>query len=92
MLGETFNKTKKVNELVILTGMNKIMFADNGDTIKSTDTGFDNNNWYDYENKRWANSMTQDGNLWVWIPRFAYKLDSTTKSSDVKFLIGTRNK
>ena len=92
MLGKTFNETKKVNEPVILTGMNKIMFADNGDTIKSTDTNFDNNNWYDYENKRWANSMTQDGSMWVWIPRFAYKLDSSTKSSDVKFLIGTSNK
>ena len=91
-LGKTFNEEKGVNEPNIVTGMEKIMFAANGDTIRSTDSSFDNTNWYNYADKKWANSMTKDGSMWVWIPRFAYKLDSSTKSSDVKFLIGTSNK
>ena len=31
--------------------------------------------------------QTEDGSMWVWIPRFAYKI--TGETIDVKFLIGT---
>ena len=27
--------------------------------------------------------------MWVWIPRYAYRIDNSTKTTDVVFLIGT---
>ena len=26
--------------------------------------------------KKWANAKTADGSFWVWIPRYAYKIES----------------
>ena len=45
---------------------------------------------------KWANAITQDGSMWVWIPRFAYKITSGYHNSeegtiDVIF-IDTNNK
>ena len=28
--------------------------------------------WYDYDNKMWANAINKDNSYFVWIPRFAY--------------------
>ncbi len=33
------------------------------------------------EGNKWANSTTQDGSMWVWIPRYAYKITSGYHSS-----------
>lgn len=50
---------------------------------------------------KWANAMTEDGSLWVWIPRYAYKIGtsedqcyhtSTAGVIDIVFLKGTTNK
>ena len=93
--------TGKVNKPKLMTGMTAIKFnepagdekAKEGSTIKTTDTDAA---WYDYDAKKWANAQTQDESMWVWIPRFAYKVvynDSNDKSKggkfDVVFLIGT---
>ena len=46
-------------------------------------------NWYDYKEQKWANIYVEDeglGSYYVWIPRYCYKLDSTTQRSDVKFI------
>ena len=45
---------------------------------------------------KWANAITQDGSMWVWIPRYAYKItsgyhDSEEGTIDVIF-IDTNNK
>ncbi len=53
-------------------------------------------NWYDYENKKWANAITEDGSMWVWIPRYAYKMNSgyhktATGSVNIQFLKGKTN-
>ena len=48
-----------------------------------------NNNRNYFNSSKWANTMTEDGSIWVWIPRFAYKIDNTKKTIDVKFLVGT---
>ena len=50
-------------------------------------------NWYDYENGKWANIKTNANGLeayWVWIPRFAYKLPEgeTAKEIEVMFIKG----
>ena len=46
-------------------------------------------NWYDYNNQKWANIYVEAEGLevyYVWIPRYVYKLDQTTQRSDVKFV------
>ena len=85
----------------MLTGMEKIMFQlpegnTKGKIIKENEQGFDSDDWYDYKEGKWANAQTEDGSMWVWIPRYAYKIIYNNKNNkseggtiDVKFLIGT---
>ena len=92
--GGSYLKSKGVNAPDLLTGMTKIMFklpddSNKGEVIKEGEEGFDENNWYDYNSSKWANAMTEDGSMWVWIPRFAYTLNETNQTIDVKFLVGT---
>ena len=48
--------------------------------------------WYDYANKQWANAQTADGSMWVWIPRYEYKIptphSATAQTIAVNFLNG----
>ena len=88
----TFNEEQKVNAPVLKTGMTPVKF-DNGNIVK---TSADDNEWYNYQNKQWANAQTEDGSLWVWIPRYAYKINKPASSdteqkgtTNVVFLIGT---
>ena len=88
--------TGKVNKPKLMTGMTAIKFneptgdekAKEGSTVKTTDTDAA---WYDYDAKKWANAQTVDGSMWVWIPRFAYKVNSSNKTFDVVFLKDTTN-
>ena len=88
--------TGKVNKPKLMTGMTAIKFneptgdekANEGSVVKTTDT---DTAWYDYDAKKWANAQTQDGSMWVWIPRFAYKVNSSNKTFDVVFLKDTTN-
>lgn len=46
-------------------------------------------NWYNYKEQKWANIYVENEGLdsyLVWIPRYAYKLDSQNQRSDVKFI------
>lgn len=91
----------QANSPNIVEGMTQIMFNEpygntQGSVIKLGDAEFKNNTWYDYGNKKWANTITKDGSMWVWIPRYAYKITYTNPSNkseggtiDVKFLVGT---
>ena len=48
--------------------------------------------WYNYTTANWANIVTRNDGLetyYVWIPRYAYKLDQVSQRSYVKFLKGT---
>ena len=86
--------TGKVNKPKLMTGMAAIKFTDptgdekanEGSVIKTTDT---DTAWYDYDAKKWANAQMQDGSMWVWIPRFAYRVNKSTQTFDVVFLEGT---
>ena len=88
--------TGKVNKPKLMTGMTPIKFteptgdgkANEGSTVKTTDG---DTAWYDYDAKKWANAQTQDGSMWVWIPRFAYKVNSSKQTFDVVFLKDTTN-
>lgn len=91
-----WQKGKGVNSPEILTGMTPIKFTDPTDTTEGTTvvTTASDSDWYNYETKKWANAKTQDGSMWVWIPRYAYRItynDANDKSKggtiSVVFLI-----
>ena len=91
----SWNSTKKVNSPQLMEGMIGIYWDKDG---KETEVTVDNqDNWYDYDKQEWANAKTEDGSYWVWIPRYAYKIESgrytsTAGKISVEFLQGTSNK
>ncbi len=66
------------------------VYYENGNTVMANEDNSDNNNlWYDYGNKRWANSVVSKKNnysvgdvipkedilaYYVWIPKYSYKV------------------
>ena len=90
-LGNVYNEEKGVNAPRLAEGMTPIKFTDPTDSAKGiiVETTSDDANWYNYEEKKWANAQTEDGSMWVWIPRFAYRVNSSTQTFDVVFLVGT---
>ena len=91
---KTYNKAQNVNTPELLTGMSPIKFTEATETSegKTVTTNASDESWYNYTDKKWANAQTEDGSMWVWIPRYAYKLNSNTQTADIVFLIGTENK
>ena len=89
-LGQTYIMEKGVNKPVLTTGMKAIKFTDPTQDRKGEvkESSVNESDWYDYDAKKWANSQTEDGSMWVWIPRYAYKLNDN-QTFDIKFLIGT---
>ena len=90
-LGNVYNEEKGVNAPRLASGMTPIKFTEPTDSEKGTvvTTNSEDTEWYDYEAKNWANAQTEDGSMWVWIPRFAYRVNSSTQTFDVVFLVGT---
>ena len=89
----TWQNYKKVNSPELLTGMTPIKFIEPTETEEGTTekTTYTDEDWYNYteDKKRWANVQTEDGSMWVWIPRYAYRINSSTQTCDIVFLIGT---
>ena len=96
----SWNNSKKVNSPQLMEGMTGIYWDETG---TETEVNVDNQDkWYDYSAQKWANAVTKDSNgnitgYFVWIPRYAYKIEngrytSTTGKISVKFLQGTTNK
>jgi type II secretory pathway pseudopilin PulG len=96
----SWNSTKKVNSPQLMEGMTGIYWDETG---TETEVNVDNQDkWYDYSAQKWANAVTKDSNgnvtgYWVWIPRYAYKIETnrytnTVGKISVKFLQGTTNK
>lgn len=89
-----YNDPSGANEPAYISGLSPVIFNSDGTTVvvsKKSD-------WYNYEQKQWANAKSADDSLWVWIPRFAYKItyvNSGNKSQggsiDIVFLKGTSN-
>ena len=73
--------------------MTPIKFTNSTDSkeVEAVKTTKDDKDWYDYNFKKWANAQTEDGSMWVWIPRYAYRINSSTQTCDVVFLEGTSN-
>ena len=53
----------------------------NESSYKFEKTNSDDNSWYNYSNKQWANAVDENGNYFVWIPRFAYKITYYSSST-----------
>ena len=89
-LGQSYIAEKGVNKPVLTSGMTPIKFKEptNSEKGKVEKANSEDTNWYDYNSKKWANSQTEDGSMWVWIPRYAYKVNDN-QTFDIKFLIGT---
>lgn len=96
----SWNTSKKVNSPQLMEGMTGIYWDKDGNEIEVTANNQDS--WYDYNKQEWANAVTKDSNgnitgYFVWIPRYAYKIESgrytsTAGKISVKFLQGTTNK
>ena len=90
-----WNENQKVNSPQLMEGMTGVYWDETGKEVEVTSTNKDN--WYNYDKKEWANAKTKDGSYWVWIPRYAYQIESgcytnTAGKISVKFLQGTSNK
>ena len=100
----SWDEEKLVNSPKLSAGMTPIKYDESGKVIE-VDSGED---WYDYKKQEttteaggdsiWANAQTKDGSQWVWIPRYAYKINyNDTKNKEkggrieIKFLKGTTN-
>ena len=94
----SFSEDKGVNTPNLGEGMTPIKWDETanegaGDWVETEGSDPE---WYDYENKEWANAKTADGSMWVWIPRFAYSITSGYHSSStgtiaVEFMKNTEN-
>ena len=101
----SFNTLKGVNSPKLAQGMVAVYWDSNGNEITGNDANFVYNDWYDYSKtsldfgtdyleSKWANAKTSDGSYWVWIPRFAYNIQSgfhaaTAGPIAIDFLKGT---
>ena len=101
----SWDEDKKVNSPELFEGMTAVYWDDSGNEIELTESSSEEewNNWYDYTGEagtnKWANAVTKDenGNItgyFVWIPRYAYKIESglftsTVGTISIKFLQGT---
>lgn len=77
----------KPNAPELATGMTPVKYV-NSYWVTTNEMDLE---WYNYDEKRWANAATEDGSLWVWIPRYAYRIasgyhTSTAGNIYVKFL------
>ena len=73
------------NPPILMDGMNGIYW--NGDEEKNITSIYDSN-WYNYSYNelKMANAKTEDGNYWVWIPRFLYK--ESEEGIDLRYTYG----
>ena len=86
MLNGEYGASTGANEPKLVEGMKAVVFNTDGTTKEPANS----EEWYNYEDKLWANAETEDGSLWVWIPRFAYKITYYTDESK-STLKGTRD-
>ena len=85
-LDKNNNIIKTPNEPKLTGNMQPIKLNADGTDFETTDKS----NWgYNYANKQWANMQTGDGSMFVWIPRYAYKI--TYYNSDKSEIVGYSN-
>ncbi len=92
----TFSEEEGVNTPNIGDNMELVVFDEDTSTWKEDPTkeaySYKDTSTEGANSSEWANAkVTIDGidSYFVWIPRFAYKIDSTNETIDIKFLQGT---
>ncbi len=102
---ELWSEGQNVNKPMLLEGMKAIIFEEGKETtLELKKEEMTEGIWYDYIEQekgteeggtsKWANAMTLDGSMWVWIPRYAYKIEWNSEEKgkiDIVFLKGTTN-
>jgi prepilin-type N-terminal cleavage/methylation domain-containing protein len=86
-----YNASKGVNRPVLAQGMTPIKWSGSA----WVDTTEDDTAWYSYDttNKKWANARTNDGSMWVWIPRYGYQIATgyhTATAGTIKYKVFTK--
>jgi hypothetical protein len=90
------SSTGTPNSPILGGGMTAVKWS--GTAWVAADSSNASNDWYDYNtaNKKWANAQLSDGSLYVWIPRYTYKITYTNLSDrsqggtiDIKYSSGT---
>lgn len=83
---ETLSKSFGKVEIVWIDNQNKIISKPQAPSLngmkpvkfRKADTFVETNQndveWYNYNEKQWANAIDSNGSYFVWIPRFAYKI------------------
>ena len=57
----------------------RVYWTEKGAEVVEGTGDFDESLWCDYESNKWANVQLSDGSYFVWIPRFAYKIDNNVR-------------
>ena len=88
-LDKNNNIIENPNAPKITGNMQPIKLNADGTDFETTDKS----NWgYNYANKQWANMQTGDGSMFVWIPRYAYKITYyNSDNSDKSEIVGYSN-
>ncbi len=83
--------SKGVNKPKLAQGLTPIKWDANGNVVNTNEN---DNDWYDYGSKKYANAIASNGSMWVWIPRYEYKIStlftSTAQTIDVNFVANTQ--
>lgn len=83
-----------VNKPVLVEGMTPIVYEPIDGGINQKVVSADSPDWYNYgpDTKKWANVRLNDGSIYVWIPRFAYKISHMEENKiGIKFLVDNTN-
>lgn len=68
---------------VLLKGLKAVYYPDvnAGEPIELKDPLLNKSRWYNYQEGKFANAKDKANNLWVWIPRFEYRIKFYTDES-----------
>jgi prepilin-type N-terminal cleavage/methylation domain-containing protein len=88
--GPNYIEDKGVNGPALAQGMTPIKW----DGSTWIDTTINDAAWYNYDTtaKVWANARTADGSMWVWIPRYIYKISSGWHSNTTGTIVAQFSK
>ncbi|MEG2712016.1 MAG: hypothetical protein RR988_03220 [Clostridia bacterium] len=80
-------------DIVRKSPLTPIKWSSSGKIIETTTS---DPQWADYSSGNWGNAMTPEGSMWVWIPRYAYRIiyyDSATAllNKDKNRIVGYSN-
>lgn len=82
---DEFNAFLTPNAPVLYNGMTPVKW-DGGYEVTTNSNDLD---WYNYSDRKWANAKDTDGNYWVWIPRYTYRIND--EEMDILWSSGTED-